>query len=291
MDFSSLMNKFRKFHEWHNFSDAIYDMLQNETSMAVQIKDLLAIEYPSLTASPDFAEVREIVKRVYTSITKTNCSAAFMSSDLEHLFRIHEAFEVKRTEMRNLEKALEIATRNVLSIHSRLVSLQQTSDKSDEIMSQQRLYDTALEKEEQCRLEHDEQKKVYEVEFNSYQSEFVQSITALLGEMAKIRVMHDKCATDLATNLAKTEVSFDIQFSETKEQIEREVRRLKRIVSQTEERMSQVLTVRECDSDDDLVVIGTNQTNLDLTPDSSDNQEDDQVFAPQSISVTVSQIA
>lgn len=291
MDFRSLMNKFRNFTEWHELSDATYHLLQSETSTAIQIKELLTRQYPELDPNPDFTNILETLKQIYTSVTKTNSSTAFMNSDLDHLFVIHDAFESRKTAMRDLSKALEAATNEVCVIHAKLISLQQGSGTSDEIMTQQQLYNAALQNEETCRRDHDEMQKLYEIEFSNYQSEFVQSLSALLGEVAKIRAMHDDHITGLVDQLTDKELSFTLDFSESDDQINDELSELRRLVAQNEQRMDNFLTVSDCCSDPELVLVTADDSAIgdtDTDSEHSDPSDDISPNSPYSVSVTVS---
>lgn len=283
--------KFRKFQEWHELSQATYDALQSETSIAIEIKELLTKGYSQMAPNPELTNILVTLRHIYTSITKTNSSAAFMNSDLDHLLVIHEAFESKKSAMRELTKALETATIQANETHTKLISLQQSSNSMDEILLHQRLYDEALQKEEICRRNHDEQQRLYEIEFNNYQTQFIQSLTALLGETAKVRAMNDEYITGLTRQLTDNDVSFSLTFTETDDDIESELTELKQLVAENEERMTNLLTICESGSDQDLVVVTTSEhitTDVDTDLDSADQSKGISLPHEYTITATVS---
>ena len=269
MDFGTVLNKFRKFSEWHDFADANQDLLNSEVGYMMLLKEVISTDLGFV--SHDFSDLVEAAKTICNSITKTNSSVSFITRDLEHLVSVHEGFAKQKEEMRVIQKEADDAARQSHELHAKLVNLQQTSNNTDEIVRCQGWYDAAARNEDVCRARCEQHRLTYDVEFAAYQREFVQTLTAVLGEVFKVKAKRVEEIAEKVAHLNNAEVEFGINFAESDERVNAELAKLRACVGRCERGLDERLAVTASASDDLLVV---SEIEGDW-PDSSDDDDEE----------------
>lgn len=269
MDFGTVLNKFRKFPEWHDFADANQDLLNSEVGYMMLLKEVISTDLGFVNR--DFSDLVEAAKTICNSITKTNSSVSFITRDLEHLVSVHEGFAKQKEEMRVIQKEADDAARQSHELHAKLVNLQQTSNNTDEIVRCQGWYDAAARNEDVCRARCEQHRLTYDVEFAAYQREFVQTLTAVLGEVFKVKAKRVEEIAEKVAHLNNAEVEFGINFAESDERVNAELAKLRACVGRCERGLDERLAVTASASDDLLVV---SEIEGDW-PDSSDDDDEE----------------
>jgi hypothetical protein len=242
------------------------ELIQAEASFSFDLKRTLTSGFALSSSDPNLSAFCSRVQSICDLITNSNASTTFISSAFEHLLVIQDQFAAKRGQMQNLEESSRSAAKAVSSLHNQLMNQQNAGD-TRKLRDQ---VDSAIHSEESARRDLQSCLITFEAEFKDYQQEVARVIATLYGQVGEVRSQNEEAIAQEMRALLESGLNVSLNFVESDSQIEHEIAKLKKIVTEHEDEMSQMLRVRSFSGDSDLVLISERLSQDQLFRDSSE---------------------
>jgi hypothetical protein len=226
-----------------------------------------------LSTHPNLSGLADHVDAVCDAISKSNSATVFINSGIEHLLGLQEGFEERRAVTRDLDVSLKQTSKKIAGLHKKLTSVQGSA----EARRCRVAIREAVKDEEKFRVKFETEQSALEVHRAQYQKEYVQAIATLMSELSVTRSENEQETARMAKLMAECGATFSLGQAEPDENVQGELRELRKIVSATERDLSRQLFSWRSASDKDLIVVCQSRS-IEVVKDES--WEEDDFMAP-----------
>ncbi|OHT08293.1 hypothetical protein TRFO_04902 [Tritrichomonas foetus] len=173
--------------------------------------------------------------------------------------------------MEKLDAEYREATNKAQNLHQKLIQLQLNSSNSDLIMKTKYAHDNATKEEASLQSQWEVRKSAYQKEFDAYQKEVIQNLTAVVGEISIARMRTAKKISELGTGIASAVSAFEMFENENDVIIRSEIKKLKKVVKKNDKLFNREVTIEN--GEDELIVIKEQKGFIEISSDESDSDE------------------
>ena len=271
----SLINRFRTFPEWHNFTDSSNKLTQSENSISQIVRSLFDPKSPRSFNCDNLPVLLEQLRSMAESLDGMNQTISFINTDLNHLMKIYEDFSIKKQAMTQLENDYKTVSQRATGLHQKLIQMQISASNADILQRTKYAHEDAVKEEARLHDQWEVKKKEYQIDFDKYQKEIVQNLTAILGEISITRMKTASKIADIGFDIANSSSSFDFHKNENDAMIRTELKKLKHIVQKNDKILSKEITFEQ--GDDDIVIV-REQKGLVIVSSSDESESEPEIF-------------
>lgn len=267
----TVINKLGLFPEWSNFSESNKNLAQSEDTFVKSLDPIKCFEGSdqNMYEFPNLPILTHQIQDISTVMENGNQAISCESSDLKNLESIYNKFQTKKFDKSKFDCSYKKSIKKSDAIH--------------EMIEQHQLDMTNLENDEE-KAEPGSKQEKFDQEFDEYQHIFIQSLSNIFNEFSSTRMRTATKIAEVGSLLSEKASPIQIVYGETMNELNEEIKKLKKVVRNNDKILNNEDTVKVCD-DDEFTIVEDQKGVIELSDGEyyeDEYEDDDNSAKPQS---------
>lgn len=238
----TVINKLGLFPEWSNFNEANKNLAHSEDSLVKSLDPIKSFEgsNQNMYEFPNLQILTNQTQEISNVMDNANQAISCESSDLKNLESIYSKFQPKKLDKIRFDNSYKKSI--------------QKSDQIQQMIESKQFNAFNLENNDE-QVDPESKQGKFDQEFGEYQKIFIQNLANIINELSSTKMRTATKVAEIGSLLYDKASSIEIIHKENIEDINQEMKKLKKDVRNNDKILNNEDKVDACDDDDEFVIV------------------------------------